>query len=399
MASFSNNPNPPTYEESAKNTVVASNTKLITLKQLNILFSKIAPVEIIYRTPDKSKAHIVFKNKSSCQKALSLNGTFIKPDTSISADVDGFQPKEITVKILSDITSTATNNTTTTSATTSNSNETKAISEYSEGSSDDGDYDIGALLFDDPANCHGDPGKPYKYKWPHNTTKLIPITDTPPSIQVKVPVSIEQGDLMAHWIWESSIKMADLIATGIIPVQNLHVLEVGAGAGLPAIISAHCGAKYVISTDYPEPTVIDALRNNLKENTTKEQATQVMGHSWGTNDVGTMSDHFPSPKIDIILAADTLWLHEQHQNLFDTLESCLTHVGSTVYLTYQHHNEHAPAFFTLVEKNSNSNNNSNEYKIEHVDQYGWGGRELDEFDMDDNEKMGPIFLSTITKVA
>ena len=34
----------------------------------------------------------------------------------------------------------------------------------------------------------------------------------------------------------------------------------------------------------------------------------------------------------------------------------------------------------------------------HVCSYGWGGRELDEFDSDDEEKMGPIYLSTVTKI-
>ena len=398
MTSLTTTATPPLHTETATNTMVVSNTKLITLTQLHTLFLTIGAVEIIHRTPDKTKAHVVFKHQASCHKSLSLHNTLVTPDTSISTDVEGFEPKQIGVAFLVPASTTETKTKTTaptppTPTTTTTTTATPASSD----SDSDGEYDIGALLFDDPANCHGDPDRPYKYTWP-TTGSVLPTTATVPSITVKVPVSIEQGDLMAHWVWESSIKMADLIATGTIPVQGLHVLEVGAGAGLPAIVSAQCGAKHVISTDYPEPTVIDALRDNLQNNTTPEQDTQVMGHSWGTDDVGTMSEHFPTPNIDVVLAADTLWLHDQHEHLFQTLQQCLTHVGSMVYFTYQHHNEHAPSFFTMVEAYSQNQDNDRKYDIKHVSSHGWGGRTIEEFDLNDTEKMGPIFLSTMTRV-
>jgi nicotinamide N-methyltransferase len=126
---------------------------------------------------------------------------------------------------------------------------------------------------------------------------------------------------MAHFVWESSIKMADLVATGVIPVENRHVLEVGAGAGLPSIVSVLSGAKHVIATDYPEPSVIAELKRNMDDNLVssdeqRRKCVQVMGHSWGTTDCGDLPAQFPSRRVDVILAADTLWLHDQHDNLF-----------------------------------------------------------------------------------
>jgi hypothetical protein len=76
----------------------------------------------------------------------------------------------------------------------------------------------------------------------------------------------------------------------------------------------------------------------------------------------------------------------------------LTDVGSVSYFTYQHHNEHAPSFFEKVERYSKLEGREATYEVAHVGSYGWGGRELDEFNLDDEEKMGPIFLSTVTKV-
>mgnify|MGYP006096838615 CR=1 FL=1 len=395
---------PSTYTQNAYRTIVVSNlgTKTsITLQQLNKLFSTIGDVDIVHRTPAKEVAHVVFAKRRLCHAALALNGTSIKPDSS--AD---FVSIVIKLLVLDDDDNCKTDMTTTTTTTKKHGDDNNNDDDDDDGS-DGSDYDtldLGALLFDDPANCHGDPGKPFAYVWPVGA-----ITSPPPSsLELHVPVP-EEWDLMAHFVWESSIKMADLIVTGIIPVVGRHVLEVGAGAGLPSIVSARCGATHVIATDYPEPSVIEELRKNVVINVEDKKTIQVMGHSWGTDDCGDMSSHFPTPRIDVILAADTLWLHDQHKNLFQTLRECLTQTGSVAYFTYQHHNEHAPAFFELVEQYNHQKEGSTEssstgevdrrqYKVAHVSQHGWGGRELEDFDPEDEEIMGPIFLSTVTRI-
>ena len=394
---------PPTHTENARRTVAVSNLGKhgsITLKQLNTLFSSVGQVDIAYRTPSKDVAHVVFTNQESCEQALSLSGTPIKPDSS--ADLE---PRSIVVTLVSTDESVA-------SEAKQNDGgkkvegvvvKEKELDEDEDEEEEEeveeemfGGFDLGALLFDDPQNSHGDPGIPYVYPWPENALTPSPAA----SLTCRVPES-ENCALMAHFVWESSIKMADLVATGIIPVQNRHVLEVGAGAGLPSILSVLMDAAHVIATDYPEPSVIAELKRNMDDNIlskNQRRTVQVMGHSWGTNDCGDLPAQFPSRRIDVILAADTLWLHDQHDNLFSTLKKCLTHVGSVSYFTYQHHNEHAPSFFEMIVNYSKSEGREGTYEVAHVGSYGWGGRELDEFDSDDEEKMGPIYLSTVTKI-
>ena len=126
-----------------------------------------------------------------------------------------------------------------------------------------------------------------------------------------------------------------------------------------------------------------------------------MGHSWGTNDCGDISSLYPNNQIDIILAADCLWLKEQHTNLFSTMRSCMNTINSIAYFTYQHHNEHAPSFFSLIEAYNQDNNETDNMKFQvnaTAGEYGWGGRELEEFDPEDEEIMGPIYLATVTRV-
>jgi nicotinamide N-methyltransferase len=300
-------------------------------------------------------------------------------------------------------------------------------------------------MFGDPQNSHGSPDEPFTYEWPDERDDFVQggASDDrgPPMAALKckpvAPIRLrlpapEEWDLMAHFVWESSIKMADLVAQGVIDCRGKRVLEVGAGAGLPSIVSAYAGAALVVATDYPEETVIDALRDNVRGNTTGPVApcsgggdgkggeetatlcdTHILGHGWGTDaspllsllppereeeeeeeedSIRGNSSSSSSHGFDVVLAADCLWLHDQHVNLLETLVRVLPQgTGSArAVFTYQHHNEHAPAFFELAES---------KYGLiaEHIGQYGWAGRELDEFDEEDEEVMGPIFLSTLRR--
>lgn len=46
-------------------------------------------------------------------------------------------------------------------------------------------------------------------------------------------------------------------------VRHKNVLELGAGAGLPGLISAMLGAQNVVITDYPDADLIANLQHNI----------------------------------------------------------------------------------------------------------------------------------------
>jgi nicotinamide N-methyltransferase len=47
-------------------------------------------------------------------------------------------------------------------------------------------------------------------------------------------------------------------------IQGKYTLELGAGAGLPSLVAAIKGAATVVVTDYPDPELIDNLRQNIQ---------------------------------------------------------------------------------------------------------------------------------------
>jgi nicotinamide N-methyltransferase len=47
-------------------------------------------------------------------------------------------------------------------------------------------------------------------------------------------------------------------------ITGRNVLELGAGAGLPSLVSAINGARKVIVTDYPDPDLIENLKHNIR---------------------------------------------------------------------------------------------------------------------------------------
>ena len=49
-------------------------------------------------------------------------------------------------------------------------------------------------------------------------------------------------------------------------VNGKQILELGAGAGLPSIVSAILGATNVVVTDYPDEDLIENLKFNIAEN-------------------------------------------------------------------------------------------------------------------------------------
>ena len=105
-------------------------------------------------------------------------------------------------------------------------------------------------------------------------------------------------------------------------VENKSVLELGAGAGLPSLTCAVLGASQVVVTDYPEPDLIDNLRYNVAHNDLYHGGCRIAveGYLWG-NAVQSLTSHLihPSDGFDIIILADIIFNHSEHEKLIATL--------------------------------------------------------------------------------
>jgi nicotinamide N-methyltransferase len=88
-------------------------------------------------------------------------------------------------------------------------------------------------------------------------------------------------------------------------LSGQEVLELGAGSGLPGLcIAKRFPTASVTLSDYPDPSILSTLQSNAALNGLGN--VKVVGHVWGTS-TPTLG------KFNLIIAADTLWLSEQHQ--------------------------------------------------------------------------------------
>lgn len=194
---------------------------------------------------------------------------------------------------------------------------------------------LGVVFPDDVTNQHGDPDSWLVYTSPHLPRPL--------QLRLCQPGDDAERRLFSHFLWNSSLLLAELIerdsyliseegvaaveedeakSVGLFDVRGRRTLELGAGTALPSIMGGLLGAEEVLVTDYPAPPLIEALRTNVKKNVMVEMSplgrvsldVRVLGHEWGTFPEG---DGVSGKRhaFDRVLICDCLWMPWQHGNL------------------------------------------------------------------------------------
>ncbi|KAG8221028.1 putative methyltransferase-domain-containing protein, partial [Butyriboletus roseoflavus] len=181
-------------------------------------------------------------------------------------------------------------------------------------------YGFSPITFSTAGSVFTYPIKPGRVPHPLPVTQIeLTIPDTEPS----------NWSLHASSIWISSLFIADHLEELQIDAMTgtegtvVHVLELGAGAGLPSILLAsmyHRDVSVTVS-DYPDDRLIRTLSHNVRRNRVSERC-RVVPYAWGT-DTGALVHRSGDARFDIVFAADTLWNPELHAPLIDTLCTCL----------------------------------------------------------------------------
>ncbi|KAL8305020.1 hypothetical protein RB597_004033 [Gaeumannomyces tritici] len=147
----------------------------------------------------------------------------------------------------------------------------------------------------------------------------------------------------AHHLWNGGRVLADHLEADPSLVRGRSVLEVGAGAGIPSLVAAHLGARGVVATDYPDPDVLVALQRNVDGCALvpdpKADHVVVDGYVWG-HPVDKLLEKMPgggggggggdgaavegaAAGVDVLIMADLLFRHTEHENIAKTLELAL----------------------------------------------------------------------------
>jgi len=163
--------------------------------------------------------------------------------------------------------------------------------------------------------------------------------------------------LWGHYLWNSGICLAKYLEHTPALYLGKTVLELGAGGGLPALVTAIRGARKTVITDYPDRVLVENLEVNVEQNVPEKErsAVEVLGYVWGADPNPLLSTINPSKHFDLILLSDLVFNHSQHAAL---LKSCelLTDPEleePTVLVFYTHHRPHLAEkdldFFRLAE--------------------------------------------------
>lgn len=90
------------------------------------------------------------------------------------------------------------------------------------------------------------------------------------------------------------------------------MLELGAGAGLPSLTAAICGAEKVVITDYPDQSLVDNMTWNADVNVPSEirGKVDVEGFVWGAK-VDPLMEKSGGEGYDMLILSDLVFNHSQ----------------------------------------------------------------------------------------
>ncbi|EIW68247.1 hypothetical protein TREMEDRAFT_63420 [Tremella mesenterica DSM 1558] len=173
--------------------------------------------------------------------------------------------------------------------------------------------------------------------------------------------------LWGHHLWNTSRVLSDFLLRHDEMVKGKKVLELGAGAGLPAIISSLAGAEKTVITDYPDEALLENIRWNVDCNVPAGRRPTVEGHVWGRNVEELVPQGTSGGKdrgYDLLLLSDLVFNHSQHAALVQSVNALLSYRSCPPFTTqdpyptpcilvfFTHHRPHLAqadlAFFPLL---------------------------------------------------
>lgn len=185
-------------------------------------------------------------------------------------------------------------------------------------------------IFDEPESYLADE--------PEGTLATYSTRTTNTDLQINL---IGSSPLYGHILTHACLYLTNYIEQNADTVKGKTVLEVGSGGALPSILSAHLGAKYVVSTDYPDPNLVKNINRNIIENKVQDNCT-ALGYIWGNDTeeiVETLKEktNGENSTFDVIILSDVIFNHSEHLKLLKTCRTLITPGTGKVLVTFSPH--------------------------------------------------------------
>ncbi|RDI83398.1 hypothetical protein Vi05172_g6527 [Venturia inaequalis] len=151
---------------------------------------------------------------------------------------------------------------------------------------------------------------------------------------------VGHNPLWGHLLWNAGRTISDYLEENASALlSGRSVLELGAGAGLPGIVSAIKGATTVVVTDYPDPDLIENITHNI--NTCDEIVNKsnilAAGHLWGApveDLLMLLPEESRSKKFQTVILADLLFNHSEHAKLIKSVQQTLQQDANACALVF-----------------------------------------------------------------
>ena len=156
---------------------------------------------------------------------------------------------------------------------------------------------------------------------------LAPLLELSNSSHSDLIPGVYEGGLK---IWECAFDLVEYLAKSEIQFSGRHILELGCGAGLPAIFALMTGAKNVHFQDY-NPEVIDYVTipsvllniKSMNDCSSLDVGFVNYGCKFYSGDWSNLHQLIPSGHYDIILTSETLYCPTSQPKLLATLKYLL----------------------------------------------------------------------------
>lgn len=201
-------------------------------------------------------------------------------------------------------------------------------------------------LLEEPKDFYREPPKPKVVEFVLERGAEVP----PQTLHFHLVAS---HPLWAHYLWNGGRHIARMIARGELPVAGRRVLEFGAGAAVPSVVAALCGAAHVAATDFPEEPVLAPIRRNVAENIPDPAVrarVAVHGFLWGADPAPLLRSGVPSStdddgnnkdenegKYDVLLLGDLLANHTALPDLARSVAQLMRRPHGTGIVAFSHH--------------------------------------------------------------
>ncbi len=173
----------------------------------------------------------------------------------------------------------------------------------------------------------------YRHPYPIQILSLVkldsPLLELSNSCHSDLIPGVYEGGLK---VWECAFDLMEYLAESEIDFSGMQVLELGCGAGLPAIFALIKGAREVHFQDY-NPEVIDYVTIPSVLLNIPESKSANCGYKFYSGDWSNLIELIPSGRYyDIILTSETIYSPASQPKLLVALKHLLRPQGGVAYV-------------------------------------------------------------------